>query len=57
MRAQYAFYLQLLLLSLVSAGARPVRPNVSERANQTTELARKLVLQRLESITSMRECR
>jgi len=57
MRSQYALYLQLLLLSLMPASAKPSRLTISQRASQTTEIARKLVLQRLESTQLFRHGR
>jgi hypothetical protein len=57
MRIPHGLYLQLLLLSGLSTGAKPALPRVQEGSSQTTDLARKLVLQRLEWIASTGECR
>ena len=57
MRFQYAWHLPLLLLAGSITGAAPARMYIANRASQTTELARKLVLQRLERIAGMSECR
>ena len=56
MKLQYALYLPLLLAASTS-GAAPARLNIPNRASQTTEGARKLVLQKLESISRMSNCR
>ena len=56
MKLQYAMYLPLLLAASTT-GAAPARPDIPNRASQTTEIARKLVLQKLESISRMSQCR
>jgi hypothetical protein len=56
MKIQYA-YLPLLLLAGSTRGAPPARTDIANRASQTTELARELVLQRLEWIAGRKECR
>jgi hypothetical protein len=56
MKLQYAWYLPLLLAASTT-GAAPARLDIPNRASQTTEFARKLVLQKLESISSMSKCR
>ena len=56
MKLRYAMHLPLLL-AVSTPGAGPAQPNPLNRASQTTELARKLVLQKLESISSMTNCR
>jgi hypothetical protein len=56
MKRQYKWYLPLLLAASTT-GAAPARLDIPSRASQTTEFARKLVLQKLESISSMSKCR
>ena len=57
MKLQYAWLLPLLLLAGSTTGAAPARIQIANRASQTTERARELVLQRLEWIAGMKECR
>ena len=57
MKLQYAWLLPFLLLAGSTTGAAPPRMYIANRASQTTELARELVLQRLEWIAGMKECR
>jgi hypothetical protein len=57
MKFQYAWLLPLLLLAGSTNGAAPPRMYIANRANQTTALARELVLQRLEWIAGREECR
>jgi hypothetical protein len=57
MKHQYARLLPLLLLAGPTTGAAPARMYIANRASQTTKLARELVLQRLEWIADMKECR
>src|SRR5215469_801967 len=57
MKLQYAWLLPLLLLAASTTGAAPARIQIANRASQTTERARELVLQRLEWIAGMKECR
>ena len=57
MKLQYAWLLPLLLLAGSTTGAAPARIQIANRANQPTERARELVLQRLEWIAGMKECR
>ena len=57
MNLQYAWLLPLLLLAGSTTGAAPARMSIANRASQTTELARELVLQRLEWIAGRNECR
>lgn len=57
MRVHYVLLLQFLPLSGLSTGATPAVPRVQEGTRRTTHLARELVLQRLELIASMGECR
>ena len=57
MNLQYAWLLPLLLLAGSTTGAAPARIYIANRANQTTERARELVLQRLEWIAGRNECR
>ena len=57
MKLQYAWLLPLLLLPGSTTGAAPARTHIANWASQTTERARELVLQRLEWIAGMKECR
>ena len=57
MNLQYAWHLPLLLLAGSTSGAPPARMYVANRASHTTELARELVLRRLEWIAGRNECR
>jgi hypothetical protein len=57
MKFQYAWHLPLLLLAASTTGAAPARIQIANRASQTTELARELVLQRLEWLAGRKECR
>src|SRR6516164_4930628 len=57
MKLQYACLLPLLLLSGSTTGAAPTRLYITNRASQTTELARELLLQRLEWIAGRSDCR
>jgi hypothetical protein len=57
MKLQYAWLLPLLLLTGSTTGAAPARTHIANRASQTTELARELLLQRLEWIAGRGECR
>src|SRR6516165_10340872 len=56
MNLQYAWLLPLLLLAESTTGAAPARMSIANRAGQTTELARELLLQRLEWIAGRSEC-
>ncbi|HJZ97286.1 MAG TPA: hypothetical protein VKE70_12330 [Candidatus Solibacter sp.] len=57
MKHQYAWFLPLLLLAGTTTGAAPARMYIANRASQTTELARNLLLQRLEWIAGRSDCR
>jgi hypothetical protein len=57
MKLQYACLLPLLLLAGSTTGAAPTRLYITNRASQTTELARELLLQRLEWIAGRSDCR
>ena len=57
MKLQNACLLPLLLLAGSATGAAPARMYMASRASQTTEVARELLLQRLEWISGRNECR
>ena len=57
MKLQYAWNLPVLLLAASTTGAAPARTHIANPADQTTESARQLVLQKLERISKMSECR
>jgi hypothetical protein len=57
MKREYACLLPLLLLAGSTTGAGPARTYITNRASQTTEHARELLLQRLEWIAGRSECR
>jgi len=57
MKFELTWLLPLFLLAGSMTGAAPARMYIANRASQTTELARELVLQRLELIAGMKECR
>jgi hypothetical protein len=57
MKFRYAWFLPLVLLAGSASGAPPAPLYIANRASQTTELARELVLQRLEWIAGRKECR
>jgi hypothetical protein len=56
MKRQYAWHLALLLL-VASAIDGLARTNIANRTGQTTERARQLILQKLEAISNMSDCR
>ena len=57
MKTQYVWLLPLLVLAGSATGATTARIQIANRANQTTKLARELVLQRLEWLAERNECR
>ena len=57
MKLQHAWNLPVLILAASTTGAAPARMHIANRAGQTTESARQLLLQKLEAISNMSECR